>query len=105
MHATMATAATNRNVFDAVIALRKEVRVAADDAAAAKTLPATAAGGAKAPMATATAIVNRAVGRVRVRTLSMTSDIWSRSISRPRARRCRTASSLMSSASATALAD
>src|SRR5438045_7924513 len=109
MQATVATAAANKKVFDPLSALKREADApageAAPEAAAAKTLPATADGDVNAPMAAATLIVKRAVGRVRVKTLSTTSDSRSRSISRPRARRCRTASSLISSASATALAD
>ena len=50
-------------------------------------------------------IVKIAVGPVRVRTLSTTPAIRSRSISRPRARRCFTASSLIPSASPTARTD
>src|SRR2546421_1067916 len=106
MQATVATAAANKKVFDPLSALKREADApAGEEAAAAKTLPATADGDVNAPMAAATLIVKRAVGRVRVKTLSTTSDSRSRSISRPRARRCRTASSLISSASATALAD
>src|SRR5437016_2836754 len=104
MHATVAMAAANRKDFDPLIALKRDAGAAAGEAApeaaAAKTPPATADGEVNAPMAAATVIVKRAVGRVRVRTLSITADRCSRSISRPRARRCRTASSLMSSASA-----
>ena len=102
------TAATKRKAFDAAMALNRDPDVDAVDvvpADAAKTPPATADGDANAPMATAKVIVKRVVGRVRVSTLSITSERLSRSISRPRARRCRTVSSLMPSASATALVD
>ena len=70
-----------------------------------KTVPATAAGAASAPMAAAMVMVKIAVGPVRDSTVSIRPDIRSRSISRPRARRCFTASSLMSSAAATARTD
>lgn len=74
-------------------------------AAAVKAVPATTAGAVSAPMAAAMIMVKTAVGRVRVSTDSMRPDIRSRSMSRPRARRCFTASSLRSSASATILTD
>src|SRR5512136_2303448 len=73
--------------------------------AAAKTVPATVAGAANAPMAAARTMVNIAPGAVRMRVLSILSAIRSRSISRPRARRCLAASSLILSASATARTD
>ena len=73
--------------------------------AAVKTVPATADGVASAPMAAAMVMVKIAVGPVRERTVSIRPDIRSRNISRPRARRCFTASSLMSSAAATARID
>src|SRR5688572_32459702 len=108
MNATEMTAATKRKVFDATTVLNRDPDVDADEvvpAAAANTLPAMAAGDANAPMATAKVIVKRVVGPVRVRMLSTVSERLLRSISRPRARRCRTVSSLMSSVSATALVD
>src|SRR5437773_10769957 len=104
MQAAVTSAAVMRNDFDVLMAVRigAEVDVVplARDAAA-KTLPAMAAGAAKAPMAAAMVIVKIGLGPVRVRTVSIKPDIRSRSISRPRARRCFTASSLIPSASAT----
>ncbi|HXJ74689.1 MAG TPA: hypothetical protein VNM37_17680, partial [Candidatus Dormibacteraeota bacterium] len=63
-------------------------------AAVVNTPPATAAGAAKAPIAAAMAMVKMGVGPVRPNTFSISPDIRSLSISRPRARRCFTASSL-----------
>src|SRR5439155_3894087 len=111
MHMTATKAVATRKAFEVLIAVRKDdvVDVAAVEAlaadAAAKTVPAMAAGAAKAPIATAIVIVKIAVGVVRVKTVSMTPEIRSRSISRPRARRCFTASSVMPRASATARTD
>src|SRR5216117_1612157 len=93
-------AVVTRKAFDVLMAVRRDVlEVAALEApeaeAAAKTVPATAAGAANAPIAAAIVMVKIAVGAVRVRMLSILPAICSRSISRPRARRCFRASSLM----------
>src|SRR5438128_12592719 len=112
MQATPTSAAATRKVFEVLMAVKIGAEVAADvDAvplateAAVKAVPATADGTASAPMAAAMVMVKIAVGPVRDRTVSIKPDIRSRNISRPRARRCFTASSLMSSATATARTD
>src|SRR6185436_6877401 len=122
MQKTATKAVIARKPLDVLIAVRSDAlgdaveevvtvdEAEADTAAAvvvvaAKILPATAAGAANAPMAAAMAMVHGAFGPVRVRTSPITPATRSRNISRPRARRCFTASSLMSSASATARTD
>src|SRR2546425_5423859 len=108
MQGTQTSAAGTRKAFEVLMAGRigaevDAVPLATD--AAEKTVPATADGAASASMAVAMVMVKIAVGPVRDRTVSIKPDIRSRSISRPRARRCFTASSLMSSATATARTD
>src|SRR5581483_10524380 len=109
---TMATAAAgSRKALEVVIkaemaVLRDAPAVVVPAAAlAAKAVAATAEGAARAPMATAMAIVKRVEGFVRARTPSMVAEILSRHMSRPRARRCLAASSVMPSVSATARTD
>src|SRR5687767_12442420 len=106
MQIAVTTAAVARTVFEVLIAVRMdaEVDVLAADAVA-KTAPAITAGAARAPIATAIAMVKTAVGVERVRTVSTRPDMRSRSISRPRASRCFTASSLIERDSATARTD
>src|SRR5262245_35857047 len=107
-HTIATTAVVTSKVFDVLMTVSSDVveAVAVEVVdAAAKTLPATTAGAAGAPMAAAMAIVKTAVGFVRVNTVSTRPDMRSRNISRPRASRCFTASSLIANASATAATD
>src|SRR5262245_12187771 len=109
MQSAVTNTAVTRTTFDVLIAVKRDVdetveveAVPVETAAAVNTVPATAAGAARAPMATAIVMVKMAVGPVRVKTVSIKPDIRSRNISRPRDNRCLTASSLSSSAVATA---
>src|SRR5215831_15625017 len=112
MQSAVTNTADRRKVFDVLMAVTSDVDETVEvDAApaalvemdvAAKTVLATADGAARAPIATAMAMVKSARGPVRVKTVSIKPDMRSRSISRPRAKRCFTASSLRSSAVATA---
>src|SRR4051812_14736523 len=111
MQIAVTIAAAIRKAFEVLIAVTKELEAAELDVVLAAAdalptmLPATAAGAARAPIAAAIVMVKTAVGPVRVRTVSTTPAIRSRSISLPRASRCFTASSLIPSASATTRTD
>ena len=88
-----------------VVATLAAALVAAETPVAEKTEAAIAPGAANAPIAAAMVMVKMAVGMVRPRTESIIPAMRSRNISRPRVSRCFTASSLSSSASATARTD